>query len=225
MCRTVTEVGAARSIARVTDIARAERMAIADLLDRVGPDAPTLCEGWRTRDLAAHIVVRERRPDASAGIVLRPIADYLRKVQEQAARRPWSELVSQVRHRPWWSPISNPLLDEVVNRTEFFIHHEDIRRAQEGWRPRQLSPEVSAALWERVRPIARLALRRTPASVTVEAPGHGTASVGRGGPDVRLRGEPQELLLFLSGRQAHAIVDLTGPEQITARMRRARLGI
>jgi len=209
----------------VTDIARAERAAIADLLDRVGPDAPTLCEGWRTRDLAAHIVVRERRPDASAGIVLRSVASHTRRVQAEAAAQPWPKLVAQVRERPWWSLISNPLLDEATNKTEFFIHHEDIRRAQDDWRPREVSSAVNAALWERVRPIGRLALRRTPAAVTIEAPGFGTATAGRGGPDVRLRGEPQELLLFLSGRQAHAIVDFTGPENITARMRKGRYGI
>ena len=42
--------------------AKRERLLLADLLETAGPDAPTLCEGWTTRDLAAHVVVRERRP-------------------------------------------------------------------------------------------------------------------------------------------------------------------
>jgi uncharacterized protein (TIGR03085 family) len=209
----------------VTQFAGAERTALADLLERVGPDAPTLCTGWLTRDLAAHIVARERRPDASGGILLRPLAGYLKRVQDGIAGRDWGELVAAVRHPPWWSPISNPLLDEAVNRIELFIHHEDVRRAQGGWQPRPLSPEVSAALWRRVRALARLVLRRTPATVTVAAPGLGETRGGRGGPDVRLTGEPQELLLFLSGRQSQALVELTGPEKITDRMRRGRYGI
>jgi uncharacterized protein (TIGR03085 family) len=214
----------------MTDIAAAERAALADLLERVGPGAPTLCAGWLTRDLAAHIVARERRPDASGGIVLRPLAGYLRRVQDGIATRDWAELVGAVRHPPWWSPISNPLLDEAANRVEFFIHHEDVRRAQDGWRPRPLTPEVSAALWRRVRAVARLVLRRTPATITVAATGPGVAGsgevrAGRGGPPIRLAGEPQELLLFLTGRQAHALVELTGPEAITDRMRRGRYGI
>jgi uncharacterized protein (TIGR03083 family) len=44
----------------VSDYAKRERVLFADLLARVGPDEPTLCAGWTTRDLAAHIVVRER---------------------------------------------------------------------------------------------------------------------------------------------------------------------
>ena len=47
---------------------REERLALCALLDETGPDAPTLCEGWTTGDLAAHLVLRERRPDAAAGV-------------------------------------------------------------------------------------------------------------------------------------------------------------
>ena len=47
--------------------ARAERASLCDLLAEVGPDAPTLCEGWTTALLAAHLVVRERRPDGGPG--------------------------------------------------------------------------------------------------------------------------------------------------------------
>ena len=41
-----------------------ERLALCALLDKSGPDAPTLCEGWTTGDLAAHLVLREHRPAA-----------------------------------------------------------------------------------------------------------------------------------------------------------------
>ncbi len=51
----------------MSTFAKRERLLLADLLETAGPDAPTLCEGWRTRDLAAHVVVRERRPDAAGG--------------------------------------------------------------------------------------------------------------------------------------------------------------
>ena len=50
------------------------------------PDAPTLCEGWKTRDLAAHLVVRERRPDATLGIAVPFLADYTAKVQNKVAQ-------------------------------------------------------------------------------------------------------------------------------------------
>jgi uncharacterized protein (TIGR03085 family) len=208
----------------VTDFASRERAALADLLEAVGPDAPTLCEGWTARDLAAHLVVRASRPDAAAGIVIRGLAEHTRKVQDRAAAGDWSDLVAKVRRRPWWGA----LLDEPFNRVEYFVHHEDVRRAQPGWQPREISAEFAAALWSRVRPQARLVLRRTPATVTVTAPGFGRISAGRGGhisDRVDLVGPPGELLLFLMGRQDHARVEIAGPEQITSRMRHARYGI
>jgi hypothetical protein len=44
-----------------------ERARLSDLLDELGPDAPTLLALWTTRDLAAHLVLRERDYLASCG--------------------------------------------------------------------------------------------------------------------------------------------------------------
>ena len=46
-------------------IAQSERQALCSLLEDRGPLAPTLCEGWTTADLAAHLYVRERKPLAA----------------------------------------------------------------------------------------------------------------------------------------------------------------
>ena len=54
----------------MTNFAVVERRHLAALLRRVGPDAPTLCEGWVTRDLAVHLIERDSRPDLIAGTVL-----------------------------------------------------------------------------------------------------------------------------------------------------------
>ena len=68
-------------------------------------DAPTLCDPWTTRDLAAHLVVRERRPDAAIGIVLSKAAGYTDKVQSGVAATEWGALVDTVRSGPpVWSP-------------------------------------------------------------------------------------------------------------------------
>jgi uncharacterized protein (TIGR03085 family) len=205
---------------RVTAYAPIERAALADLMAELGPEAPTLCTGWTTRDLAAHLIVRATRADAAAGIVLRNLADHTRRVQQQVAARPWPKLLAAVRRRPWWGL----LLDEAVNRNEYFIHHEDVRRAQPGWQPRELEPGFAAALWSGLQTPARLALRSTPAAVTITAPGFGSVLAGRGGPAVDLVGPPSELLLFLTGRQAHARVELAGPDEIINRMRTRRYG-
>lgn len=203
-------------------VAPTERAALATLLAQLGPDQPTLCEGWTTRDLAAHIVTRATRVDVVGGITIKALAGPLARVQAKVADRPWEVLVAQVRRRPWWALGA---IDEAANAAENFIHHEDVRRAQPGWQSRTLPPQISAGLWPAVKLRVRLALRRTPAQVTVSAPGFGAVTGGRGGPAVTLSGEPQELLIFLFGRQSHARVSLEGPPEIVARMRVARYGI
>jgi uncharacterized protein (TIGR03085 family) len=205
--------------------ARVEREALADLLLTVGPDAPTINTGWTTRDLAAHLVLRERRPDAAGGIALRPLRGYAERVRRALAGRPYRQLVDAVRRPPWWSPVSNPVVDGLANTVEFFVHHEDVRRAQPTWEPRQLPAGHQAALWRRGAQLGKLALRRFPASVLVQAPGFGEATTGSGGERVRLVGAPGELLIFLTGRQRVARVQLDGPAPLTDRLRGARLGI
>lgn len=205
--------------------ARTERDALADLLDAVGPDAPTLDEGWTTRDLAAHVVMRERRPDAAAGIVLSPLRRHSERIRTSLAAQPFPRLVHLVRHPPFWSPVSNPLMDGLANTVEFFVHHEDVRRAQNGWQPRDLPRGEQAALWRQAAAIGKLRLRRFPAAILVQAPEHGEASTGAGGERLRLVGAPGELVLFLSGRQRVARVQLDGPPVLADRLRRARLGV
>lgn len=204
--------------------ARSERAAYCDLVTRLGPDAPTLCEGWTTRDLTAHLAVRERRPDASAGIMLKPLAAHAKRVQDAAARRPFDELVALVRHP---SPLTfggfGPL-DRAFNTSEFFIHHEDVRRAQPDWEPRPLPPGLAAVLWSRAVTPAKLMLRRYPATILLDAGPQGSARVGRGGEEIRVAGDPGELAVFLSGRQRAARVELTGPDHLVARLKEAHLG-
>jgi uncharacterized protein (TIGR03085 family) len=212
-------------LGRVTRYARTERAALADALRATGPDAPTLCEGWTTRDLAAHVVVREREPVASAGILIKPLSGYLARRQKQRAAVGYDELLEQLRHPPVWSPISNPLTDEGINVLEMYIHHEDVRRAQPKWRPRALDPGLEEALWKRIGRTAKLALRRFRAAVVLEWPEHGRVSAGAGGAELCLRGKPSELAIFLSGRQASADVAVTGPDDLVERIKRARLGI
>jgi uncharacterized protein (TIGR03085 family) len=207
------------------NFARAERAVLCDLFEQVGPERPTLCEGWTTRDLAAHLVIRERRPDASVGILVKPLAGHTEKVRRATAARPYADLIALLRTPPAWSLGGIGPLDRATNTLEFFIHHEDVRRAGPGWEPRTLDEAHTRALWAAVPGSARLALRRFPATVRVDAPGYGQALGGSGDTTIGLSGDPGELALFLSGRQRAARVELTGPEDLTARLRKARLGI
>lgn len=204
--------------------AQAERRALADLLLALGPDAPTLDEGWTTRDLAAHLVVRERRPDAAVGLVIPPLRGYTERVHRSVASQPYPSLVELVRRPAKWSLVGNPLVDGLVNTMEFFIHHEDVRRAQPDWLPRELPGDLQATLWRRGVPLGRLRLRRFPAALLIQAPGYGEVSTGAGGERVRLVGPPAELVLFLSGRQPVARVQVEAAPALADRLRTAKLG-
>lgn len=203
--------------------ARQEREALADLLLRLGPDRPTLCQGWTTRDLAAHLVMRERRPDAALGIVAAPLRGWSERVRLGIARTDYPELVAKIRKPPL--PWAIGPVDRIANTLEYFVHHEDIRRAQPGWAPRQLPDRLSRALWGRVKGITKLALRAFPASVTISAPGYGAAGAGKGGAQMRVTGTPAELALFFLGRQRAATVDIDGPADLSDSLRRARFGV
>ncbi|MFI7634628.1 TIGR03085 family metal-binding protein [Nonomuraea sp. NPDC049400] len=206
--------------------ARDERSALCDLFDRLGPDAPTLCTGWSTYDLAAHLVLRERRPDAMGGIAITPLAGYTASVQNGLkARHPYPELVGIVR-KPGGVYGLLPFLDEAVNTLEFFVHHEDVRRAQPDWAPRELSEEFEQLIWKRVTSGARLMLRKAPVGVVLHRLGGGVVLGGpRGDTRVEVTGRAAELLMFCFGRQRHARVELTGDPEAVDRLRDAPLGV
>jgi uncharacterized protein (TIGR03085 family) len=197
---------------------------LADLFAQAGPDEPTLCAGWTTRDLAAHLVVRERRPDASIGMLIPPLRGRAERVRLAKAAEPFPTVVREIRDPPWWSPVSNPLTDELANGMEFFIHHEDVRRAGTGWAPRELDTGQQKSLWRGAQLTGRLVLRRLGLPVTVRADGFGSFSVGTD-PQVTVSGAPGELALFLSGRQGAAQVRIDGPADAAERLRTARLGL
>jgi uncharacterized protein (TIGR03085 family) len=209
----------------MTNYARRERSELADLLLQAGPDAPTLCAGWTTRDLAAHLVVRERRPDASLTMLIPPLAGHGEHVRKAKAAQPYERVVAEVRTPPWWSAVSNPLTDEMFNTLEFFIHHEDVRRRAPGWEPRVLDAGEQKAIWKGVRFAARTGLRRLRVPMLLRAPGFGEVRVGDPEPQATLTAEPSELAMFVSGRQRAARVDIDAPPQTAERLRTARLGI
>ncbi|MBC7273821.1 MAG: TIGR03085 family protein, partial [Streptomyces sp.] len=182
----------------MSTFAQRERLLLADLLETAGPEAPTLCEGWQTRDLAAHVVVRERRPDAAGGILIKQLAPRLEKVMEEFAAKPYEELIQLIRTGPpRFSPFALKQLDEASNTIEYYVHTEDVRRAQPDWTPRELDPVFQDALWSRLERSARLMGRSAPTGLVLRRPDGQTAVAHRGAPVVTVTGEPSELLLFL----------------------------
>jgi uncharacterized protein (TIGR03085 family) len=209
---------------RLMTHARDERLALCALLDDVGPDAPTMCAGWRTADLAAHLVLRERRPDAGAGVLGGPLAGHTRRVQRRlTARTPYPALVDAIRTGPpRLSLFAIPGVDQRANLTEYFVHHEDVRRAQPGWEPRRLDPGLSELLWQGLR-TARFILRKSPVGIELarddDNPDGGSGQPRRvritaraRTPVVTVTGPPAELALWTMGRTTVARVRLDGSD-------------
>jgi uncharacterized protein (TIGR03085 family) len=218
---------------RVT-YARDERLAMCTLLKELGPNQPTLCAGWRTADLAAHLVLRERRPDAGLGVLGGPLAARTRRLQNQlAGRTPFPRLIELIRAGPpRLSLFAIPGADAQANSVEFFVHHEDIRRARPGWAPRDLDPGLSELLWRRLR-LARLMLRKAPVGVELvrdDQPDGAAAGPVRimakaRAPVVTVTGSPAELTMWAFGRTAAARVTLTGSDPDVAALAAASWGI
>ncbi|HSK25443.1 MAG TPA: TIGR03085 family metal-binding protein [Jiangellales bacterium] len=209
----------------MSGFARTERQDLARTLLEVGPEAPTLCEGWRARDLAAHLVVRETRPDAAPGIVVRPLRGWTAKVQRDVAAQPYEQLVERFRRPPLWAPMSWGPVEEVANLTEHFVHHEDVRRAVDGWQPRRLPTAYDEALWRTLETRGRVFFARSPVGVVLRLPDGRTTVARPGTPAVTLVGPAQELVLYAFGRTDHALVEVEGDAETLSAFRGSSLGI
>jgi uncharacterized protein (TIGR03085 family) len=207
-----------------SEILRAERAAMCDTFEAAGPTAPTLCEGWQTSDLAAHLIVREHRPDALPGVLFGgPFAKHTTNLMDQAKAKGYGAMVSTLRAGP-------PLLYRVgpgafANVVENWIHHEDVRRAN-GQGPRPPDDEVDAFLWRTLGLSGRMAARKVrPFGLELDA-GEGRRRVpGAAEPRVVLRGAPGEMVLYLAGRKDAAQLDLDGPEDAVRALREAKFGL
>jgi uncharacterized protein (TIGR03085 family) len=203
--------------------AREERAALAALLDETGPDGPTLCEGWQTRDLVAHLVLRERRPDAAVGAMGGPLAGYTARVLRQYQDRySYPALIAMFQAGPpSLSLFAIPGADEAANTVEYFVHHEDVRRAVPGWAERELPDGLDGALWKRLNG-AKLFLRSAPAGIVLSrepAAGGGMRIVAKNAtPSVTVTGSPAELTMWSMGRVSAAHVTLDGPQDAVAEL-------
>lgn len=189
-----------------------ERAQLCLRFDELGPDAPTLCEGWTTFDLAAHLVMRERNPLAAPGILVPSLAALADRGMEREKRRGYAAVVDRVRSGPPPGPMAVPVLREQINLVEYAVHHEDVRRAN-GMAPRTDVGDLQDALWTKVGQLARFAIRGVPRGLGIELVRSDTGSTvhaRRGDRTATVTGEPLEVLLWAYGRGDHAEVEIGG---------------
>lgn len=209
-----------------TNVAARLRRTLCEVFEDVGPDAPTLCEGWSTRDLAAHLVVRETRPDAAAGILVKAASAHGDRVRERVGARPWSRLVDDVRSGPpRLSPMRVPAVDDLTNTVEFFVHLEDVRRARPDRPVVALEPAVDDALFHTLRRGARLLARKSPVGLVLAVTGRDPITAKKAEPAVTIRGSVGEIVLFLYGRSTVARVEFDGTPDAVERLKNTKFGI
>jgi uncharacterized protein (TIGR03085 family) len=208
------------------DLATSERIRLCDLFAALGPDAPTCCGDWTTYDLAAHLVVRDSQPLALPGLVV-PLAHPVTAWFEGRARTTdFDELVGRVRKGPpRWNPMGFPGLRQPANLHEYFVHHEDVRRAN-GAGAREDTPELDEPLWTRLKASASFFTRRVK-GVTLRLQRPDGASITARtaeGPMVTVSGTPRELTVWAWNRKEVADVELSGEAAAVAAVDAAKLG-
>jgi uncharacterized protein (TIGR03085 family) len=204
---------------------RRERHALCDTALAVGPDAPTLCGGWTARDLVAHLLVRENSTIGAAGITLAPLEGLTERAMARAARKPFPEMVRKL-YDPGFTWYRLPGIERLFNTLEYVVHHEDLRRAQPGWEPRELPLADEDELWKLLPGSARLSTRKAPVPLVVrrsDRPDR-SATVRKGADPVVVSGRPSELALFFFGRSELRDVTFDGPPDAISRLRAADRG-
>ncbi|GAA4624281.1 TIGR03085 family metal-binding protein [Cellulomonas oligotrophica] len=208
-----------------------ERARLAEALTAAGPDAPTLCAGWRSRHLAAHLVVREQAPSLGAGVVVPVLTGRLDEAIDTLAADAqdadgYAALVERfATPPPRWSPVS--WAGELINVTEYFVHGEDVRRGAGPVGARPVPDELRDRLWSQLVAVAPLRLARLGVGVVLVRPDgvrRRVRSPRAGHGAVVLRGEVGELVLAVSGRLQAAHVQVEGDEADVARVREALSG-
>ena len=158
-----------------------------------------------------------------------PLAGYTRRVQARLTRRTaYPELLQLIKNGPpRLSLFALPGADDKLNLVEYFVHHEDVRRAQPDAKPREISPELADVLWSRLG-MARLMLRKAPVGVELvraddPATGNGRVRITAKArtPVVTVTGTPAELTMWTMGRTGAADVRLDGSNSDVAALRDA----
>jgi uncharacterized protein (TIGR03085 family) len=205
----------------VVDAALAGHRAMADTLVQVGPEAPTILEGWTTTDLAAHLASLE----GLGGFPLflgrqlitrtypRPTAGS-RKVAarqlEKAKRRGWDWMVDHVR-----SPHRLPMRagGAPVALFEIYTHHQDVLRADPALAEQPAPDELVTCLpW-----ILAFHAKRLDGVELVARTDDGERRAGAGAPVV-VSGDVGEVVLWLAGRDDHCSVELEAAPDVVDRV-------
>jgi uncharacterized protein (TIGR03085 family) len=105
---------------------------------------------------------------------------------------------------PIWTVFAIPGLGDRINLFEFYVHHEDVRRAQPEWQPRDTDEGREDALWGALKTMGKMLFRHSPVDVVLQSAGREDRTVRKSdkaaGRTVHLVGLPSEITLIGFGR-------------------------
>jgi len=199
----------------------AEQRAVHATLTDIGPDAPTLCTGWTTRELAAHLATGVMLGGALAvggrlliarvpvrmGAAGARVNDRLVR-----ARRSFDASLARLARRP--PALVTTKTTAPITLAELWVHHEDVRRAN-GMGPRPEPAELAAAVDFLVRYQRRLFAA---AGLTVIVLDGRVDVTGARGGTASVHGPAGELLVWLAGRRPASTATITGDDDVAARI-------
>lgn len=187
-----------------------QRRQLCELLENKGPTFPTLNPGWQTLDLAAHLVLRETNLLAAPGILLgRPFSSYTQFAMENLKEKRYESLIAKLRVGP-------PALFTIyglclINLIENWIHTQDILRVDTNFVSPTIDKSLYRQLWKSaIRMGLLFAYKSKTLALEIEDLEGNSKKLRNGTDMVTIKGDPQELVLYFSGRKQVAQVDILG---------------
>jgi uncharacterized protein (TIGR03083 family) len=198
----------------VWSVVDAERRSLADLLDGLSEEQwahPSLCAGWRVRDVAAHLTLAHTGPGGAAVGMVRARGSFDRMVHDTARRHaavPTAQLVAELRGMAG-SRRRAPGVSHLEPMLDLLVHGQDIALPLGRVRAMPVAAAAAAAtrVWTMGWPMSR-AFRARARLRGLELVATDTG--WRAGEGRRVEGPVEALLLLLTGRSA-ALDRLAGP--------------
>ncbi|MFE3447399.1 maleylpyruvate isomerase family mycothiol-dependent enzyme [Nonomuraea sp. NPDC059194] len=187
-----------------------ERASLADLFDDLCDQewaTPSLCEGWRVREVAAHLTLAHFRLLPALVAVLRARGNLNRMIHDTAVRQaelPVREYGVLLRAMVG-SRAKAPMISDFEPLIDILVHGQDIAIPLRRDRPMPARPAAAAAtrVWTMGAPFH--ARRKLDGLELVATDCSWTAGQGK-----QVEGPIAAMLLLLTGRRA-ALAQLSGP--------------
>ncbi len=225
----MTKISAGSTSYDGDDFVAASRDALVAALYAAGPNEPTLVDTWQTQHLAAAVYVKENphhvteRGFGSHSAARQAAIEKLG--EESSSRKAFYNLVRKIANGPEEPPASprqsmfsklrravTPRKPEADNLLlHFFVHTEDIRRAQTRWAPRKLTEAYADALFEQLRDQARKYYANAKTGYVLVRTNGERIVAKRGTAQTFVTGPAGELVLHALGRPDHALVLIDRP--------------